>query len=745
MKNAPINYFTGVYVLLFVGFPRGICCFVVLLSTCKAVTYDKRHLGTIPTDIHPDTTSLTIRYDDVHHIPTGAFSTLTTLAYLEVSRSNVRFVSDGAFSGLDALTTLRLYSNRIHHLPDLGDIADTLTILTLDNNPIVLENLLVILTPLLGLEELGLNYCGLSRLTALPALTNLKNLWMKGNQISHLNPTFFSLLVNLERFNMAHNQLTQMDFTFPASLNELSWYDNRIPPVTRANMSSLVGVKWLNLGKNNKVSSLPDGTFADLPILNSLFLQHLGLIIVPDLSDVADTLTHLYLDYNKITLNNTYNLFGLNELQHLSLHHCRLSGNLTFPTFPHMTHLYLEHNQLTKLSPDVFKGYDSLNYLNLQNNEINILGIPTDFPTTLQHLDLSTNEITRIPNDTFGRHQTLTFLGVSNNPLTNLHESIFHGSVSLNELKLDNNALDTLETRTFQEQAHLTKLYLNNNQLTTLARGMFVGLGRLVYLYLQENSIQNIEEGAFNGLYRLQELHLHSNALETFPEMTDSAGSLIVLQVNNNPRMTYMNASHLVNFNRLRFLNVHSCSLGGDLDLPLLPALLELDANSNNFTGINPKLFRGFRTLNHVDLRWNRFVKLPLFENSSGASDIALNGQNLTHVGIDKSFILDLEHNQISAMPSVSISMLTRGLIKLNGNPIDCTSLCWMFDCRNRTFHGSNVDLLRCHGNKWYGMLWTSSNASYVCPRKLELYLQYILSFYNTFGKGFVAYMATLN
>ena len=714
---------------LFLGFLRGFWLFITLyvLSTYgNTVTFKRRRLDRIPTNIQSDTTRLIITENNIRNISANVFSNLAALAYLEVSRSSVKKVADGAFSGLHTLATLRLFSNQISRLPDLRDIADTLTILTLDNNPIVLEDILARLSQLAILEQLSLNSCGLSRFTALLTLSNpmLKKLWLNKNNINHMDSTFITSLVNLELFHVANNQLTHMDFTvFPTSLNDLNYYDNRIPPVTSGDMSAVAGLKAFACGKNIEVSSLVDQTFADLDFLASLGFQHLGLTIVPDLSDVADTLTHLYLDNNAITLNNTYNLYDLNELRVLSLHHCRLSGNLTLPTFSLMTNLYLNDNQLTRLSPNIFQGYNSLYRLDLQNNQINALGIPTDFPTTLRHLDLSANLITLIPNGTFSEHQSLTFLYVRGNALPPLQKSTFQGLVSLIRLDLDNSDLSALERATFQDQARLTHLYLNNNQLTTLVRETFVGLRSLIYLFLHGNAIREIEEGAFRGLYKLQTLYLHSNALVTFPEMTDCAGSLIYLYVNNNPQMIYMNASLLVNFNSLKYLYVHSCSLGGDLDLPLLPALLKVDARSNMFTGINPRLFRGFSNLNNVDLRWNIFVKLPLFEDSSGVSDIELNGQNLTHVGFDKSVVSNLEHNQIRTVPAASISKLTKGLIKLNENPIDCGSMCWMFDCRNRMFDASNVDLPICNGYGWDGILWTSPDAAYLCPCKLGWYL----------------------
>ena len=751
-------------------------------------------MDSIPVNIPTDTTRLTFTYRSyAYRIPTNVFQNLTVLTYLEVSRAGVRNVDDGAFSGLDALTNLQLRQNRIRNLPDLSDIADTLTILNLESNSIQFENLRMRLVPMAVLEELKLNSCGVSGLLSLPVLPTLKRLYMNTNSINRLDSTIFTSLSDLQVFDLANNQLPHMDVAFPASLTQLDYNNNRIPSINRVNVSTLIGVRGLNLGKND-FSIVEDHMFADLAVLSSLNLQYLGLIMVPELSDVADTLIHLYLDNNPIPLNNTYNLYGLDKLQTLHLQYCQLSGNLTLPIFPDMIELQLSYNQLTRLSPGIFQGYNSLSSLSLQNNQINILGIPTDFPTTLSHLDLSTNPITVLPSEafaigdntsnlrevilfgcdistvelgafngldhvskvrmydnavtvltngyffglsgttemylqessltaievgTFNGQHSLVFLDLSGNALVTLQESTFQGLVSLTELELDNNNLSTLERGTFQELASLIKLQLQSNSLTSLIRETFIGLGSLIYLYLNSNTMQVIEEGAFNGLDKLRELYLQHNALVTFPEMTDTSASLVILWIYNNP-LTYMNTSYLINFNSLNTFYIHTCALSGDLDLPILPSLHTLAIYRNRLTGISPKLFRGFNNIYTVDLRWNWFVQLPLFEDSVGGLGPSSNEQDLTHVGFGRSFTLNLRYNQIRAVPQASISAFTRGWIYLQNNPIDCVSMCWMFDCRTKTFTINKVTFPTCQGHPWNGIPWNSGDSAYLCPRKLR-------------------------
>ena len=802
MRN-PQFYVSGKRTMSLLFFPGPLpgfwlmTAFCVLSTQSTRVTYNRNNLRSFPDDIPFDTTKLTFTNEYyLTIIPANAFHNLTVLTYLEVSRSTVNYISDGAFSDLDALTNLQLYQSEIRHLPDLGGIGDTLTILNLENNPIAQENISCTLAPLLVLEELKLNSCGLTGLLSLPELPALKGLYVNSNSINRLDSHFFKSLVNLQVFQLAQNQLQHMDLAFPASLTNLHYYNNKIPSVTRSNVSTLIGVNDLNLGLN-AFSSLEDHTFIDLDVLTSLALAHLGLTTVPELSDVADTLTHLYLNNNPIPLENTKNLYGLDQLRRLDLQFCELSGILTLPTFQHMVELNLNNNQLTRLSPGIFHGYERLTRLSLQNNQINILGIPTDFPITLTRLDLSVNPITVLPREafaigdntsnlrevklfgcdistvelgafngldhvttvrmygnaftrltsgqflglsgtthmylydssltgievgSFNGQQSVTFLDLSDNALITLQESTFQGLVSLTQLELDNNDLSTLERRTFQELGRLTKLYLNNNMLTRLVRETFLGLVSLTYLNLQVNSIRAIEKSAFSGLYKLQQLYLNDNSLVTFPEITDMAGSLVTLHIYNNPTMTYMNASYLINFNSLREFHIYSCLLSGELNLPMLPSLQTLLASSNRLTGISPNLFRGFNSLSNVDLNSNQFGKLPLFEDSSGTFDPSSNQQDLTHVGFDRYFNLKLQYNQIVDVPQASISRVTRGRIYLENNPIDCGSMCWMFDCRTRTFTASNVNFPRCDGQPWNGIHWSSGDAAYLCPRKLGKY-----------------------
>ena len=809
--------------MFFAGTLRGFWCLMALcvLSTHgKTVTYYRRYISKIPINIPPDTTQLIFTYEPyLTRLPANVFQSLNVLTYLEVSHSEVINVDDGAFSGLDVLTNLQLVQNEINNLPDLSGIADTLIILNLERNLIVFENIRMRLIPMVALEELTLNSCGISGMLTLPVLSTLKRLYANTNSITHLDPilftslthlqvfelnansithldqAFFTSFANLKVFELANNQLQHMDLAFPVSLNQLNYYDNKIPSITRTNVSTLIGVRVLNLGKND-FSSLEDHMFADLAFLTSLSLQYLGLVLVPELSDVTDTLTSLYLDNNPIPLENTANLYGLDKLQRLHLHHCQLSGTLTLPIFPDMIELQLNDNLLTRLSPGIFQGYNNLSSLSLQNNQINILGMPTDFPITLTHLDLSTNPITVLPSEafavggntsnlravilfgcdiltvelgafngldhvaqvrmydnavtvltsgfffglsgatrielqessltaievgTFNGQKSLAILDLGGNALTTLPVGTFQGLVSLMELRLDNNDLSPLQRGTFQELASLVRLYLNGNMLTTLVHETFIGLDRLLYLYLNTNTMQVIEDGAFDGLFKLRELYLHDNSLLTFPKMTEIAGSLVILHVHNNPTMTSINTSYLINFNLLMYFYVHSCSLSGNLDLPVLPFLQNLLVHRNRLSGINPKLFRGFNNLYKVDLSSNQFGQLPLFKDSSGIIDPSSNGKYLTHVGFDKTFHLYLRYNHISAVPQASISTLTRGWIYLENNPIDCVSMCWMFDCRTRKFATNNVKFPKCLGCPWNGRDWGSGDDAYLCPRKLGI------------------------
>ncbi|XP_041051704.1 SLIT and NTRK-like protein 2 [Carcharodon carcharias] len=148
------------------------------------------------------------------------------------------------------------------------------------------------------------------------------------------------------------------------------------------------------------------------------------------------------------------------------------------------------------------------------------------------------------------------------------------------------------------------QLFLNGNSLSKLPPNGFINFTNTITLHLGSNGLQDIRNGAFHGLATLKSLHLNNNRLEVLREDTFlGLESLEYLQADYN-YITSIEAGTFSKLNKLKVLILN------DNLLPVLP---------NN-------VFR-FVLLTHLDLRGNRFKKLPftgVLEHIGGIMEIQL-------------------------------------------------------------------------------------------------------------------------
>ncbi|XP_078403822.1 SLIT and NTRK-like protein 2 [Cetorhinus maximus] len=148
------------------------------------------------------------------------------------------------------------------------------------------------------------------------------------------------------------------------------------------------------------------------------------------------------------------------------------------------------------------------------------------------------------------------------------------------------------------------QLFLNGNSLTRLPPNGFLNFTNTVTLHLGSNGLQDIRNGAFHGLATLKSLHLNNNRLEVLREDTFlGLESLEYLQADYN----YITSIEAGTFSHLHKLKV-------------------LILNDNLLPNLPNNVFR-FVLLTHLDLRGNRFKKLPftgVLEHIGGIMEIQL-------------------------------------------------------------------------------------------------------------------------
>ena len=402
---------------------------------------------------------------------------LTGVTYLGIPNMGIRSLQSDDFSGLTALTGIRLDGNELSSLPD---------------------------DPFTGLTALRTLYLHDNELSSLPAgvftgLTALEEIQLHDNELSSLPAGVFTGLTALEEIQLQNNELGSLPagvFTGLTALWDLRLQNNKLGSLPAGAFTGLTALQRIQL-QNNELSSLPDDPFTGLTALWLLYLQNNELSSLPD-----DVFT------------------GLTALQEIRLQNNKL-GSLPAGAFTGLTalkHLWLQNNELSSLPAGVFTGLTTLIILTLSDNELSSLPAdPFTDLTALKHLWLANNKLSSLPADPFTGLTALEHLWLANNKLSSLPADPFTGLTALEHLWLADNELSSLPDDVFSDLTALEKLYLEENELSSLPAGVFSDLTALIELHLEENELSSLPAGAFTGLTKLDSLQLQGNTEDPLP------------------------------------------------------------------------------------------------------------------------------------------------------------------------------------------------------------------------------------
>ncbi|XP_065093669.1 leucine-rich repeat and transmembrane domain-containing protein 2 [Ochlerotatus camptorhynchus] len=197
---------------------------------------------------------------------------------------------------------------------------------------------------------------------------------------------------------------------------------------------------------------------------------------------------------------------------------------------------------------------DGTKFLNCSQRSL--LEIPTDLPKNVIRLDLSGNNIKRIPveafqnctdvreilldrnvieeidKEVFMNMAHLDVLGLAGNQLSHLATDTFVEAQSLRRLVLSENPLVISDEGPFLEQEDLEELELARCNLTELTRDAFTGMGGLKWLNLAGNEFdEDISTDVFEPLENLQRLNLPPLSEDAVRELCDVVKSIDVVDI----------------------------------------------------------------------------------------------------------------------------------------------------------------------------------------------------------------------
>ncbi|KAM6221014.1 toll-like receptor 3 [Rhynchocyon petersi] len=193
-------------------------------------------------------------------------------------------------------------------------------------------------------------------------------------------------------------------------------------------------------------------------------------------------------------------------------------------------------------------------------SHLKLTQIPDDLPTNITVLNLTHNQLRRLPPANFTRYgqliildggfntisklepelclnlPLLRILNLQHNELSQLSDKTFIFCMSLTELHLMSNSIHIIKNNPFRNLKHLSKLDLAHNGLSSTKLGTELQLENLQELLLSNNKIHTLrhEELDFLGNSSLKKLDLSSNPIKEFsPGCFHAIGNLFGISLNN--------------------------------------------------------------------------------------------------------------------------------------------------------------------------------------------------------------------
>ena len=215
-----------------------------------------------------------------------------------------------------------------------------------------------------------------------------------------------------------------------------------------------------------------------------------------------------------------------------------------FADLTSIRNLYLHFNQIKVLPSGIFSDMAALEWLRLENNEIDTIELGAfQGLTSLERLHLYNNKLTTVPSGVFDDLSTVTELKLNGNQIETVMPGAFDGLIMMRTLDLFDNQLETLPTDIFDLTERLEGLHLNSNKLKSLAPDIFRELGNLVTVDLNDNELTELPldvfkgdyDGTLSGLVGIQRIYLENNRLRSLPDgIFDGVVALHTLQLNGN-------------------------------------------------------------------------------------------------------------------------------------------------------------------------------------------------------------------
>ncbi|KAA0720318.1 Toll-like receptor 13 [Triplophysa tibetana] len=390
--------------------------------------------------------------------------------------------------------------------------------------------------------------------------SNLTELDLGENEISHLSPTILRTFTQLKILLLQINKLTQITNTFQ-TLSTLEFVDlsiNKIAKLDCNDFGNLTHLKVLYL-YGNKISKISSCHFRDLKSLEVLKLGTNDLLRISDaFINGPHSLKKLQLSFNKLSVIETDTFRNLSQLNSLET----------------------QDNQISQIKPFAFRGLKNLRYLSLSSNKISaktfrgsnvFSGMPN-----LQNLDLYSNSISftenKLKNPPFAELKQLKIIAIHSQRrgIGNMPSNLLQGLSNLEMFSGGNMNLLHLNACTFQFSPKLWFLDLSKNALSddnAIPAELFHPISMLTKLILSRTQLRSLNFLLDANLSRLSTLKAPGNEIDAVNKtLIQSFHNLKVLDLQKNTFTCDCNNAFFIdwavkdNFTQVIYLNKYACS-----------------------------------------------------------------------------------------------------------------------------------------------------------------------------------------
>ncbi|CAF1060825.1 unnamed protein product [Brachionus calyciflorus] len=355
-----------------------------------------------------------------------------------------------------------------------------------------------------------------------------KTFLIQGSFLDQHQLVNMSFELNIDLASNGINLIGPFSFKKCLKIENLNLSNNSLKIIYSKSFNGMDNLKNLNLSFN-QISHLESDVFKDVILLKNLDLDN-------NLISYLDENLLFYAPYLE-SLN-----LGWNIIEYIE------QG--AFKSLTKLIRLSLNDNRLKFLDP-IFDNLVLLNFLNVYSNQISTIHNDTfKFLKKVFRVNIYNNQISVINSETFKGADNLAILTINNNKLDEIHKNLSINLPSLKDLTLSSNNLSFLELDFFNRFVNLEilRLYecvIREIDLSSLSKLKFLNLGNNEISYFSQN------------LSSLNTLILNSNPLVnlTYPLITSKNSSLQELDI-CRCQLKYIDLNLLTNLTYLKFLKI---------------------------------------------------------------------------------------------------------------------------------------------------------------------------------------------